>query len=382
MKKGYGKNNSVKRIVLKIGTSVLVDREKKISIAKMADLAKQVRAARDAGIEAIIVSSGAIACGMETLGLVKKPKEIEKRQALASIGQVLLMKMYMEAFGYERLKVGQVLLTHEDIKNKDRCLNLMNTFSSLLDMDIVPIINENDALSFREIRFGDNDNLSALIAQITDTDLLLLLSDVDGLYERDPNRFPNASIIRLVRKVDEGIERLAGGTRSEQSTGGMVSKLEAAKKAANYGIATRIVRGDLENVVGRVLAGEEIGTLFLPERKMTRKKWWTAYAFKVRGRIWVDDGAEHAILHRGKSLLPSGVAKADGDFRRGECVEMTGGTGVVIARGITNYSSTDIHEIKGMKSVDIERRLGYKYADEVVHRDNMVVFQVEEKVVA
>ncbi len=185
-------------------------------------------------------------------------------------------------------------------------------------------------------------------------------------------------MIHIVRKIDEDVEKLADGTRSEKSTGGMVSKLEAAKKAANYGISTRIVHGNIENVVGRVLSGEEIGTLFLPGKKLTRKKWWTAYAFKVRGRILVDLGAEEAILHRGKSLLPSGIVDAQGDFRRGECVEMADGRGTVIARGIANYSSSDINKIKGSKSVDIEKKLGYKYAEEVIHRDNMVIMREKD----
>jgi glutamate 5-kinase len=365
---------SAKRVVLKIGTSVLIDEDKKIGTAMIHNLARQVRAIRATGVEVIIVSSGAIACGMEAIGLKKKPKEIEKRQALASIGQVALMKMYMETFAKEGIKVGQVLLTHEDIKSKSRCLNLMNTLNCLLSMEIVPVINENDALSFTEIKFGDNDNLSALIAQISDTDLLLLLSDVAGLYDKDPTKHPDATMIPVVTKIDSSIERLAGGTRSEKSTGGMVSKLEAARKAANYGIPTRIVRGDIGNVVRRVLEGEEIGTLFLPQKKMTRGKWWTAYAYKVRGRITIDKGAERAIVHNGKSLLPSGVLSSEGDFRRGECVEMSTGEGRVIGRGISNYSSPDISEIKGLKSTDIEKKLGYKYAEEVIHRDNMVVF--------
>lgn len=368
----------VKRVVLKIGTSILLDQDGKIGEAVMQRLARQVRRIKDMGVEVIIVSSGAIACGMETIGLKKKPKEIEKRQALASIGQVLLMKMYMETFARERIKVGQVLLTHEDIKSKSRCLNLMNTLASLLTMDIVPVINENDALSFTEIKFGDNDNLSALIAQISDADLLLLLSDVEGLFERDPNRYPDAPMIPVVEKIDGHIESLADGTRSEKSIGGMVSKLEAAKKAANYDISTRIVRGDIDNVIWRVLNGEEIGTLFLPERKMTRKKWWTAYAFKVRGRILIDAGAEEAIIHNGKSLLPSGIIGTEGDFRRGECVELSNIKDRVIGKGITNYSSSDIGKIKGLKSIDIEKKLGYKYAEEVIHRDNMVVLHTEK----
>jgi len=364
---------NVKRIVLKVGTSVLLDEEKRISADMVRKLAKQVKTIKDKDIETIIVSSGAIASGMETIGLKKKPKEIEKRQALASIGQIKLMKMYMDAFEKERLKIGQVLLTHEDIKSKTRCLNLMNTLNSLLSMKIVPVINENDALSFKEIRFGDNDNLSALIAQITNSDLLVLLSDVDGLCDKDPKKYPDACIISVVERIDDNIERLAFGTSSEKSTGGMVSKLEAAKKAGFYGIPTRIVRGDLDNIALRVIEGEDVGTLFQPESKIGRNKWWTAFAYKVKGRVWLDEGAENAIVHNGKSLLPSGVVKTEGDFSRGDCIELNNADGQAIARGITNYSSSDINKIKGLKSVDIERKLGYKYAEEIVHRDNMVV---------
>jgi glutamate 5-kinase len=363
----------LKRVVVKIGTSVLVDSTGKISPAKIRNIAKQVRIVKNAGVEVIVVSSGAIACGMETLDLARKPKEMAKRQALASIGQVMLMKMYMQTFEKDGLNVGQILLTHEDIKNRTSCLNLTNTLDMLISMDIVPVINENDALSFEEIRFGDNDNLSALIAQITSADLLLLLSDVEGLYERDPNRYPDALMIRVVKKVDEDIEKAAAGTQSEKSIGGMVSKLEAARKAGHYGIATRVVPGNRENVIVKIVRGEDIGTLFLPGRKLARRKWWTAFAFKVKGTVLIDEGAEKAVVNNCKSLLPSGIIKAEGHFLSGECIEIKNAGGKVIARGITNYSSSDVEQIRGLKSVDIEKRLGYKYTEEVIHRDNMVV---------
>ena len=362
-----------KRIVVKIGTSILLDKYKRVSIDMIRNFARQVRELKDMEREIIIVSSGAIACGMETLNLKKKPREIEKRQALASIGQVLLMKMYMDAFAWEKMRVGQVLLTHEDIKNKDRCLNLMNTLNSLLAMDTVPVINENDALSFTEIKFGDNDNLSALIAQISDADLLLLLSDVDGLYDKDPNRHPSARLIKTIDKINEDVEQLAEDTKSAKSVGGMVSKIEAAKKAGYYGIPTRVIRGDIDNIMVRVVKGEEPGTLFLPSKKISRKQWWTAFAYKVKGTVWVDEGAEDAIAHHGKSLLPSGVVKTEGDFRRGECIEINSCEGNVVARGISNYSSHDVNKIKGLKSVDITKKLGYKYTEVIIHRDNMVV---------
>jgi glutamate 5-kinase len=364
---------NVKRVVIKIGTSVLLDNDNKVSADMIGGLAKQIRRIKDKGISPVIVSSGAIACGMEALSLKKKPKEIAKRQALASIGQILLMKMYMEAFEKEKIKTGQILLTHEDIKSKNRCLNLMNTLNMLLGMDIVPIINENDALSFKEIRFGDNDNLSALIAQISSADLLLLLSDVDGLFDKDPNKYSGAHIIDVVHRIDDKIEKIAGETRSETSTGGMVSKLEAAKKASSYGIPTRIVRGSLENIILKIVKGEGAGTLFLADKKMTRNKWWTAFAYKIKGKIDIDKGAEYAIVHGGKSLLSSGIINVEGDFSRGECIEVDSADGGIIAKGITNYSSSDINKIKGLKSIDIEKKLGYKYAEEIVHRDNMVL---------
>jgi glutamate 5-kinase len=363
----------LKRVVIKIGTSILVDENKKIYSRKVADLAGQIKKVRDKGIKPIIVTSGAIACGMEMVGLKKKPQEIEKKQALAAIGQSQLMKMYMEAFAKKRIKVGQVLLTHEDIKSKTRCLNLMNTLNTLLAMDIVPVINENDTLSFKEIRFGDNDNLSALIAQICEADLLLLLSDVEGLFDKDPHKNPEARIIRVVEKIDEKIEKCAGGTRTEQSTGGMKSKLEAVKKASAYGIPTLIVRGGTPEIILKAVRGEKVGTLFRPERKLARNKWWTAFAFKAKGRIQIDKGAEQALVVNKKSLLPAGVKSVKGDFGRGDCVELLNAEGRLIAKGLTNYSAADILKIKGMKSMEIENKLGYAYAEEVVHRDNMVV---------
>jgi glutamate 5-kinase len=363
----------VRRVVLKIGTSVLLDREGRVDSARAEDFARQIRAVKDRSVDVIMVSSGAIACGMEAMGLTRKPKEMARKQALASVGQIVLMRMYMDAFSRMGLTASQILLTHEDIKSRSRCVNLMNTIDMLLAMDIVPVINENDTLSFKEIMFGDNDNLSALIAQIASAELLVLLSDVDGLYERDPKRYPGSPLVRTVRRIDERVEALARGTRSEKSVGGMTSKLEAAKKAGNYGIPTRVVRGDEPDVVPRLLAGEEIGTLFVARKCLTRKKCWIAFAFKSKGRIRVDQGAEKALLHRGKSLLPSGIVNVEGDFSRGECVEVTGGENKVIARGIVNYSSSDIGKIKGSRSMEIEGRLGYKYTEEVIHRDNMVV---------
>ena len=363
-----------KRVVVKIGTSILVDRQKKISPAMFRDLARQVRAVKGTGIDVILVSSGAIASGMESMGLKKKPNEIEKRQALASMGQISLMGRYTEAFEKEGMRVGQILLTHEDPRSRIRCLHLTNTLNALLTMDIVPIVNENDALSFAEIKFGDNDNLSALMAQIADADLLLLLSDVDGLYDKDPFTHTDARMIPVVEKIDKKIEQAAGGSRTEQSTGGMVSKLEAAKKAGAYGIPTRLVLGGIDDIIIKAARGDAIGTLFLPHRRLARKRWWAAYAYEVHGVLWVDDGAERAIREHGKSLLPSGIAKIEGDFLRGECVELKNiVSGGVVARGITNYSSEDVDEIKGLKSVDIEKKLGYKYTEEVINRDNMVV---------
>jgi glutamate 5-kinase len=363
----------MRRVVVKIGTSVLLDAGEKISASRAEDFARQIKAVRDRSIDVIVVSSGAQACGMERVGLRRKPREMARKQALASIGQVVLMRMYMDAFAKVGLAASQILLTHEDIRSRTRCINLMNTIDALLDMGVVPIINENDTLSFKEIMFGDNDNLSALIAQITSSDFLVLLSDVEGLCEKDPKRHPGARVIGTVRKIDREIEALAHGTDSEKSVGGMTSKLEAAKKAGHYGIPTRLVKGDVKDVLPRVIDGEDIGTLFLARKRMTRKECWIAFAFKSKGRIMVDQGARVALLEAGKSLLPSGIVKVEGEFARGECVDIADREKNSIARGIVNYSSSDIGKIKGSKSVEIEKKLGYKYTEEVVHRDNMVL---------
>ena len=361
------------RLVLKIGTSVLLDDENRISSAKAEDFARQIKAVSEQSVQVIVVSSGAIACGMERVGLKRKPKDIAKKQALASLGQVVLMRMYMDAFARVGLTASQILLTHEDIRSRGRCINLLNTIDALLDMGVIPIVNENDTLSFKEIMFGDNDNLSALIAQITSSDCLVLLSDVEGLFERDPKRHPGARMIRTVKRIDERIESLALGTDSEKSVGGMASKIEAAKKAGHYGIPTRLVKGDVKDVLVRIVSGEDIGTLFLARKRMTRKECWIAFAFKSKGRILVDQGAREALVDAGKSLLPSGIVRVEGDFARGECVDIAGADKKSIARGIVNYSSSDIGKIKGSKSIEIERKLGYKYTEEVVHRDNMVL---------
>jgi len=363
----------MRRVVVKIGTSVLLDAGEKISNSRAEDFARQIKAVRDRSIDVIVVSSGAQACGMERVGLRRKPREMARKQALASIGQVVLMRMYMDAFAKVGLAASQILLTHEDIRSRTRCINLMNTIDALLDMGVVPIVNENDTLSFKEIMFGDNDNLSALIAQITSSDFLVLLSDVEGLCEKDPKRHPGAKVIGTVRKIDREIEALAHGTDSEKSVGGMTSKLEAAKKAGHYGIPTRLVRGDVKDVLPRVIDGEDIGTLFLARKRMTRKECWIAFAFKSKGRIMVDQGARVALTEAGKSLLPSGIVKVEGEFARGECVDIADGEKNSIARGIVNYSSSDIGKIKGSKSIEIEKKLGYKYTEEVVHRDNMVL---------
>lgn len=363
----------VNRLVVKVGTSVITDKQGKINPEKIRDIARQIEEIVKIGVEPVIVTSGAIASGMEILKINKKPKEIGKRQALASVGQVLLMEIYASAFRKHGLQIGQILVTHEDIRDKNRCLNLMNTLNTLISMKVIPVINENDALSFTEIQFGDNDNLSATIAQIINADLLLLLSDVAGLYERNPKKDPKASIISVVKKIDERILAVAEGTQSEKSIGGMVSKIEAARKAGLYGIHTRIVSGDEKNVIVRVVKGEEIGTLFVPERKLSRNKWWTAFAYRSKGKIWIDEGAEKAIRENGKSLLPSGVIKVEGQFSRGDCVEILTKNGSLLSKGITNYSSYEVELIKGLKTVEIEKKLGYKYRDEIIHRDNMVI---------
>lgn len=363
----------VRRVVIKIGSGVLSDAQG-IEPSQIDVIADQIAQLRQQGYEVIIVSSGAVAAGKSSLGILGRPQTIPLKQAAAAIGQTILMRTWGEAFRRHGLTVAQVLLTRDDLANRRRYLNSRNTLMTLLDHQIIPIINENDTVVIDEIRFGDNDNLSALVTSLVEANLLIILSDVSGLYDRDPRSDPAARLIPYVERINDEIVAMAGSAGTDLGTGGMATKIKAAKRASLSGIGTAIVNGRVPDSLLSFFAGDEIGTLFLPARdRMTAKKHWIAFSKKTRGKLTVDEGARSAMVERGKSLLPSGVIGVEGGFDRGDAVRLCSVEGTEIATGVINYALTELLQIMGHQSSEIETILGYKYADEVVHRDNLVL---------
>ncbi|MBI5968501.1 MAG: glutamate 5-kinase, partial [Deltaproteobacteria bacterium] len=328
--------SKVRRVVLKVGSRVLTAKGRVLSQAVFDRLAREVSAAKKKGYEIVIVSSGAIAAGMARLGLLEKPKTMPQKQAAAAIGQSALMWNYERAFSFFGEKVAQVLLTRDDLSNRTRYLNARNTLLTLLSFEIIPIINENDTVAVEEIKFGDNDNLSALVTNLINADLLIILSDIDGLYDKDPRLHKNAKLIPFIPHVTAELEKGASETLSPISIGGMVTKLQAARKAALFGVPTILSNGMEEGILERILRGDEVGTLFTSEvNKLTSRKHWIAFTLKPVGKIIVDDGAKKAILHKGKSLLPSGVLATEGKFSRGDPVVLADTQGQEFATGLT-----------------------------------------------
>jgi len=365
----------VRRVVLKVGSRVLTGKGRTLSQPVFDRLAREISAARKRGYEVVLVSSGAIAAGMGRLGLLEKPKTMPEKQASAAIGQSALMWSYEKAFSFYGEKVAQILLTRDDLSNRNRYLNARNTLLTLLDFGVIPIINENDTVVVQEIKFGDNDNLSALVTNLVNADLLVILSDIDGLYDKDPRVHKGARLIPFVGQVTEEMEQKATGTLSPFSIGGMVTKLQAARKAALFGVPTVLASGMMEELLEKILRGEDVGTLFTSQvNKLTSRKHWIAFTLEPQGRIVVDEGAKKAILQKGKSLLPSGVLSAEGKFSLGDPVVLSDLNGREFAKGLTNYESSEINKIKGLKTSEVESRLGYKYSDEIVHRDDLVCF--------
>ncbi|NLY55431.1 MAG: glutamate 5-kinase [Firmicutes bacterium] len=363
-----------KRIVIKVGTSSLTHANGKLHYQAIERLVQEVADLVNSGREVILVSSGAVGAGMGRLGLSTRPKTIPEKQAVAAVGQGLLMQIYERMFSQYGQVVAQVLLTREDIGDRKRYLNAQNALSTLLSLGVVPIINENDTVAVEELKFGDNDTLSALVASLTNADLLIILTDIDGIYTADPRVHPEAVLLdnltypELIKRVE------AGGEGSGMGTGGMRTKLEAARIATAAGIKVIVAQSSIPNVLTRICAGEQLGTLIMPcTSGLNSRERWIAFSLPTSGKVVVDEGAVKAIKHNGKSLLPSGITAVAGDFVRGDAVEITTPQGEVFARGITNYGSEEIAQIKGCKSCDIEKKLGYKYYDEVIHRDNLVL---------
>ena len=347
------------RIVVKLGTGVLTDSRKQPDLAQMEQLVCQIAEQRQAGKEIVLVSSGAVGAGMGVLGHAKRPKDLAELQACAAVGQSRLMATYEKLFGAFGLAVAQILLTHDDLEHHERHLNARNTLLTLLSHGIVPIINENDVVSVTELKFGDNDTLSALVASLLPADLLLILTTVDGVIENFGK--PGAKTIARVERIDAALEALAGGTTSATAVGGMTSKIQAAKIAVSSGLPLVIASGRKKQTIARVLAGEPEGTLFIPRPTRLRgRKRWIAFFHHPHGTLMVDAGARKAVREGGKSLLPPGISRCEGNFEAGEVVRICDLDGTEFARGIAGFSSTEI-------------RAGQLQRVEVVHRDNLVI---------
>ena len=366
----------IKRVVIKIGSTVLTNNKGDLDLKIFVGLCEQISRLKEGGTEIVIVSSGAIAAGTKQLGLSERPKTIPQKQAAAAIGQTRLMWNYERFFDEYQQKVAQVLLTHTDLSERARFLNARNTLVTLLNYGIIPVINENDSVAVEEIRFGDNDNLSALITNLVEADLLIILSDIEGLFDADPKENKQAKLIPIVENIDEGIEDLATGTKSTVGIGGMVTKIQAAKKVSIFGVPTIIAHGKRGNIIDAIFRGEEVGTLFLPgKEKLTSRKHWIAFTLKPKGTIIVDKGAKDAIVLKGKSLLPSGLCTVKGSFSAGDLVKCVDEDGCEFARGLVNYNSTEAFEIIGLKTHEVKKRLGTDTCDELIHRDNLVVLR-------
>ncbi|UCG13890.1 MAG: glutamate 5-kinase [Deltaproteobacteria bacterium] len=366
------------RVVIKVGSSVLTGRQG-LDLGIVNRLCDEVSMLKEEGRQVVIVSSGAIASGIRKVGLTEGPKTIPQKQAAAAVGQGSLIQAYEDAFGHYNLKVAQILLTSDDLTNRRRYLNARHTLQTLLDWGIIPVVNENDTVVVEEIKFGDNDNLSVLIAQLTDADLLIILTDMDGLYDCDPRQNEDATVIPLVRSIDRKVEACASDRPGTFGTGGMTSKLLAAKKVTVTGVPMIIGNGRKRYILKRIFDGEEVGTLFLPaKRRLSGKKQWIAHTLKPHGDLLLDHGASEALRHRGKSLLPTGIKGVRGEFGVGAPVRCLSIEGEEIGIGLVNYSAAEIEKIKGVRSYMIEEILGYKHSDEVIHRDNFVLRETIE----
>jgi len=364
-----------RRLVVKLGTNLVTGGLGHLDLEVMANLIDQVAQLHQQGLEIILVSSGAIAAGRDKLALVREHKDIPFRQVLAAVGQSCLMHTYEQLFAKYGIVVAQALLTKADMSDRAGYLNARNTLLTLLDLRVIPIVNENDVVAIDEIKeakFGDNDNLSAMVANLVDADLLMLLGDVAGLYTADPHLDPQAKLIPKVERIDSYIEHLAGGTDSRQGTGGMVTKVEAAKLATSSGVAVVIADGRQPRIISRLVQGEPLGTFFPSvTTKLESRKRWMVSGLASRGKVIVDAGAA-AALKKG-SLLPAGIKEVEKGFHRGDVIDIVDLQGTRIACGISNYSSADIEVIKGAHSEEIMSLLGYEYGAEVVHRNNLVM---------
>ena len=363
-----------KRIVVKVGSSLVTNQGAGLDLDALGDWARQIAALNTSGHEVVLVSSGAIAEGMQRLGWRTRPTSIHNLQAAAAVGQMGLVQAYESCFRKHDLHAAQVLLTHADLANRERYLNARTTLTTLLSLRVIPIINENDTVVTDEIKFGDNDTLGALVTNLIDADVLIILTDQSGLYTADPRKDPGATLVSEAQAGDTELESMAGGAGSQIGRGGMLTKILAAKRAARSGAHTAIASGHEREVLLRLLQGEAIGTLLTaPTLTLAARKQWLAGHLQVAGKLVLDSGAIRALRNEGKSLLPIGVKDVFGEFERGAVVACVGEDGADIARGLTNYNADEARRITRHASQEIEALLGYGGDEEIIHRDNLVL---------
>ena len=364
-----------KRIVIKVGSSTITYPNGKVNYEKIEKLARIMADLQNSGHEMILVSSGAGTVGVGRLKFEGKPKDMPGKQACAAVGQGILMHIYERLFAEYGQTVAQVLLTRADTLDRHHYANSRNTFQKLLEWGVIPVVNENDVVAIDEFKIGDNDNLSALVAGIVDADVDILLSDVDGLYTANPQSHPDARLISEVPEITPELEAMAGGAGSKNGTGGMITKIQAAKVANSSGIALVIASGEDPEVLRQILRGDAVGTLFVPHiSHLQARKQWLAFGAKVEGALIVDAGLEKALKQKGScSILPVGIKAVRGDFESGVTVSVADEKGHELARGLVNYDAQEIRKILGKKTGDVESVLGYIHTDEVIHRDNLVI---------
>ncbi|MBI1925393.1 glutamate 5-kinase [Candidatus Poribacteria bacterium] len=365
----------IRRVVVKVGTSTIAQKFD-FNAERLDGLVGNLATVKGQSKEVILVTSGAIVAGTGKLGFTHRPQTLPELQAAAAVGQSWLMHAYESRFQQYHLTTAMMLLTQEDFNHRGRYIHISNTLRTLLRLNVIPIINENDTVAVEEIKVGDNDTLAAYVTNLAEADLLIILSDQDGFYTADPRKDPNAKFISVVPNITEEMKRSAGSTDSETGIGGMITKLRAAEIVTGSGEMMVLANGSEPQAVNRILAGEDIGTLFLPQKRMSARKRWIAYSRPPKGILFVDNGARDALIHRGKSLLPSGIREVEGDFGYGDTVSCLDENGIEFARGLANYDTQAVIQIIGRQTSEIEKILGncYDY-DEVIHRDNLVLMR-------
>ena len=364
---------TARRLVVKVGSALVTNNGNGLDLTAIAGWARQIAALRAAGREVVLVSSGAVACGVQRLGWQRRPRTMHEKQAAAAVGQAALVEVYEAAFNKHQLRTAQILLTHDDLADRKRYLNARSTLNTLLALGVIPIINENDTVVTSEIKFGDNDTLGALVANLLEADALIILTDQKGLYTADPRKDPTARLIEQATAGDPALEDMAGGAGTQVGTGGMITKVIAAKRAARSGAATVIASGHEVDPILRLAQGEALGTLLISETPpLAARKQWLADHLQLAGRITLDAGAV-AALQAGKSLLPVGMTMVQGDFERGAAIACQTENGQEIARGLSNYGSSEARRIAGKSTAEIEHILGYLEDAEMIHRDNLIL---------